>query len=179
MRHGRKINHLGRTAAHRKAMLSNMACSLIINEQKRINTTLAKAKALQRFIEPILTKSKTDTTHSRRMVFSYLQDKSVISELFVKVAPKITGRPGGYTRIIKTGFRLGDGAETALIELVDFNEIYIIEKNKRKATRRRRTSKNVMESSIQAVPSEDKPQVLPSESDVKESTQKASPEGGE
>ncbi|WP_103327529.1 50S ribosomal protein L17 [Bacteroidetes bacterium endosymbiont of Geopemphigus sp.] len=177
MRHGRKINHLKRTAAHRKAMLSNMACSLIINEQKRINTTLAKAKALQRFIEPILTKSKTNSTHFRRMVFSCLQDKSVISELFIKIAPKITERPGGYTRIIKTGSRLGDGAEKALIELVDFNEIYNIEKYKKKATRRRRTSKNAMESSVQASSSEDKLKVLPSENHIKELTHKTSPEG--
>ena len=141
MRHGKKINHLGRKTEHRKAMLSNMACSLIVSEQKRINTTLAKAKALQRFIEPILTKSKTESTHSRRVVFSYLQDKTAISELFIKIAPIIAERPGGYTRIIKTGYRLGDGSETALIELVDFNKIYNIEKNNKKTTRRRRTSK--------------------------------------
>lgn len=160
MRHQKKINHLGRTSAHRKAMLSNMASSLIINEQKRINTTLAKAKALRCFIEPILTKSKSDTTHSRRIVFSYLQNKLAISELFSKVAPKIMDRPGGYTRIIKTGFRLGDGAETALIELVDFNEMYNVEKDKKKQSRRRRTSKKTKNISVEASsekPSEDAP----------------------
>lgn len=122
MRHRKKINHLGRTSSHRKAMLSNMACSLIL--KKRISTTLAKAKALQRFIEPLLTKSKTSSTHSRRIVFSYLQNKSAVVDIFLTVAPKILERPGGYTRIIKTGFRLGDGSEMALIELVDFNPWY-------------------------------------------------------
>ena len=120
MRHGNKINHLGRTSAHRKAMLSNMASSLIMH--KRINTTVAKAKSLQTYIEPLITKSKTDDTHNRRIVFKYLQDKEAVTELFREVAPKVADRPGGYTRIIKTGFRLGDGADTAMIELVDFNE---------------------------------------------------------
>ncbi len=136
MRHGKKINHLGRKAAHRKAMLSNMACSLI--EHKRINTTVAKAKALRVYIEPILTKSKTDSTHSRRVVFSQLQNKNVVTELFREVAPKIADRPGGYTRIIRTGYRLGDNAEMCMIELVDFNELYTNEKAKKTTRRSRR-----------------------------------------
>jgi large subunit ribosomal protein L17 len=122
MRHGKKVNHLGRTDSHRKAMLANMASSLI--KHKRITTTLAKAKALRVYVEPLLTKSKNDTTHSRRTVFSYLQDKDVVSELFRDVAAKIAGRPGGYTRIIKMENRLGDNAEMALIELVDYNTVY-------------------------------------------------------
>ena len=122
MRHGDKINNLGRTASHRRAMLSNMACELIAH--KRIVTTLAKAKALRTYIEPLITKGKENTTHQRRIVFSYLQDKEAVAELFGAVAEKIGGRPGGYTRIIKLGARHGDNAETALIELVDFNEIY-------------------------------------------------------
>ncbi len=122
MRHGKKFNHLSRQKGHRRAMLANMGTSLIMH--KRINTTVAKAKALRVYIEPLLTKGKNDTTASRRMVFSYLQDKTAVSELFREVAPKIANRPGGYTRIIKTGFRKGDGAEMAMIELVDFNEIY-------------------------------------------------------
>ncbi len=137
MRHGKKINHLGRTKPHRQAMLSNMACSLI--QHKRINTTLAKAKALRGFVEPLITKSKTDNTHSRRVVFSYLNDKFAVSELFREVAPKVADRPGGYTRIIKTGNRLGDNAEMCMMELVDFNEIYTSEKEAtKKKTRRRR-----------------------------------------
>ncbi|WP_313386101.1 50S ribosomal protein L17 [Chishuiella sp.] len=135
MRHGKKFNHLGRTASHRRALLSNLAISLITH--KRINTTVAKAKALQKYVEPLLTKSKTDDTHNRRVVFSYLQNKEAITELFRTVAPKIANRPGGYTRIIKTGFRLGDGAEMAMIELVDFNEIYTNTKVEKKATTRR------------------------------------------
>ena len=134
MRHGKKFNHLGRKVAHRKAMLSNMACSLI--EHKKINTTVAKAKALRLFIEPILTKSKTDTTHNRRTAFRYLKDKYAVTELFREVAPKIADRPGGYCRIIRTGNRLGDNAEMCLIELVDFNEIYGA--NAPKKTRRSR-----------------------------------------
>lgn len=122
MRHGRTVNHLGRTASHREAMLANMACSLI--EHKRINTTVAKAKALRKYVEPLITKSKEDTTHSRRTVFSYLKSKNAVTELFREVAPKIADRPGGYVRIIRTGFRPGDNAETAMIELVDFNTIY-------------------------------------------------------
>jgi large subunit ribosomal protein L17 len=120
MRHGKKFNHLGRTASHRKAMLSNMAASLILH--KRLSTTVAKAKALRKYVEPLLTKSKSDTTHSRRTVFAYLQDKESVKELFNEVAGKIANRPGGYTRIIKTGYRLGDNAEMCVIELVDYNE---------------------------------------------------------
>ena len=136
MRHGKKVNHLGRQSSHRKAMLSNMACSLI--EHKRITTTLAKAKALRGFVEPLLTKSKTDSTHSRRTVFSYLGQKEIVTELFRDVAPKIANRPGGYTRIIRTGTRIGDNAEMCLIELVDFNEIYGSEAVVKKTTRRSR-----------------------------------------
>ncbi len=136
MRHGKKINHLGRTASHRKAMLSNMASSLITH--KRINTTVAKAKSLQRYIEPLITKAKTDDTNNRRVVFSYLQDKEATAELFREVAPKVGDRPGGYTRIIKTGFRHGDSADTAMIELVDFNELYTSAKPEKKTRRSRR-----------------------------------------
>jgi large subunit ribosomal protein L17 len=136
MRHGDKVNNLGRKSSHRKAMISNMACSLI--RHKRINTTIAKAKALKVFVEPLLTKSKTDSTHSRRVVFSYLQDKEVVTELFREIAPKISSRNGGYTRIIKTGYRLGDNAEMCLIELVDFNEIYSNDSTKKTTRRSRR-----------------------------------------
>jgi large subunit ribosomal protein L17 len=136
MRHGKKFNHLSRKTAHRKAMLSNMACSLI--EHKRINTTVAKAKALRVYVEPLLTKAKTDSTHSRRTVFSYLQNKEAVAELFREVAPKIADRPGGYTRIIRTGYRLGDNAEMCMIELVDFNELYTSDKPKKTTRRSRR-----------------------------------------
>ena len=138
MRHGKKFNHLGRTASHRSALLSNMACSLI--EHKRINTTVAKAKALRVYVEPILTKAKEDTTHNRRIAFSYLQSKEAVAELFRTVAPKIATRNGGYTRIIKTGFRPGVAADTALNELVDFNELYNPNAEEKKATRRSRRS---------------------------------------
>jgi large subunit ribosomal protein L17 len=141
MRHGKKNNHLGRTAAHRKAMLSNMAGSLILH--KRINTTVAKAKELKKYVEPLITKAKTDTTHSRRIVFSYLKQKEVVKTLFGEVVNKIGERPGGYTRIIKTGFRKGDGAEMCMVELVDFNEIYNAgEAQEAKKTRRSRRSKS-------------------------------------
>ncbi|MDP5157025.1 MAG: 50S ribosomal protein L17 [Flaviramulus sp.] len=136
MRHGKKINHLGRKTAHRKSMLANMACSLI--EHKRINTTLAKAKALKQFVEPIITKSKEDTTHNRRIVMARLRQKEAVTELFRDVAAKIADRPGGYTRIIKLGNRLGDNADMAMIELVDYNEIYNAEKSSKKTTRRSR-----------------------------------------
>jgi large subunit ribosomal protein L17 len=136
MRHGKKFNHLSRKTAHRKAMLSNMACSLI--EHKRINTTIAKAKALRVYVEPILTRSKDDSTHSRRQVFKYLQSKDIVTELFREVAPKIADRPGGYTRIIRTGYRLGDNAEMCMIELVDFNELYTNDKAKKTTRRSRR-----------------------------------------
>ena len=136
MRHGKKFNHLGRKKGHRKAMLSNMACSLIAH--KRINTTVAKAKALRGFVEPLITKAKTDSTHSRRTAFKYLQSKDAVGELFREVAPKVADRPGGYTRIIRTGYRLGDNAEMCLIELVDFNELYTNEKSKKTTRRSRR-----------------------------------------
>lgn len=141
MRHGKKINHLGRQSAHRQALLSNMASSLILN--KRITTTVAKAKALRKYVEPLLTKSKTDTTHSRRTVFAYLQNKETVSMLFGEVASRIADRPGGYTRIIKFGdLRHGDNAEMCLMELVDFNDIYKKEGAEKKAkTRRSRRSK--------------------------------------
>jgi large subunit ribosomal protein L17 len=139
MRHGKKFNHLGRKSAHRKAMLSNMACSLI--EHKRINTTLAKAKALRGFVEPIITKSKTDSTHSRRQAFRKLKNKYAVTELFREVAPKVADRDGGYTRIIRTGNRLGDNAEMCMIELVDFNTIYGNEEKKKTTRRSRRGGK--------------------------------------
>jgi len=137
MRHGKKTKHLSRTSAHRKAMFANMASSLI--EHKRINTTTAKAKALRQFVEPLITKSKTDTTHNRRLVFAKLRNKHAVSELFREVAPKVGDRPGGYTRIIKIGNRLGDNAEMAMIELVDYNDIYDLKSGKaKKSTRRSR-----------------------------------------
>lgn len=145
MRHGDKINNLGRTSSHRKAMLANMACSLI--EHKRVFTTVAKAKALRVYVEPIITKSKEDTTGSRRAVFSYLKNKAAVSTLFKEISPKVADRPGGYTRIIKTGFRPGDAADMAMIELVDFNELYSNNKKaagaetKKKTTRRGRSKK--------------------------------------
>lgn len=136
MRHGKKFNHLSRKSAHRKAMLANMACSLI--EHKRINTTTAKAKALKQFIEPMITKSKEDTTHNRRVVFAKLRQKAAVSELFRDVAAKVGDRPGGYTRIIKLGNRLGDNADMSMIELVDYNELYNAGKPAKKTTRRSR-----------------------------------------
>ena len=135
MRHGKKIAHLGRTASHRKAMMANMASSLI--EHKRINTTVAKAKALKKFVEPLITKAKSDTTHNRRVVFSALRNKYAVSELFRDIAEKVADRPGGYTRIIKVGSRLGDNASMALIELVDFNDTYVTDKPTKKRSRRR------------------------------------------
>ena len=140
MRHSKVINHLGRTSSHRKAMLANMATSLIIH--KRITTTTAKAKALRTFVEPLITKSKEDSTHSRRVVFSYLKDKTAVAELFREVSPKIGERPGGYTRILKTGHRIGDNADMCILELVDYNEAMLGgEAAKTKTTRRRRTPK--------------------------------------
>jgi len=138
MRHNKKFNHLGRKTAHRKAMLSNMSISLI--QHKRIATTLAKAKALQVYVEPLLTKAKEDTTNSRRTVFSYLQNKEAVTELFQNVSQKIANRPGGYTRILRTGFRQGDNAEMCIIELVDYNENMLKEKAVKKAARTRRSS---------------------------------------
>jgi large subunit ribosomal protein L17 len=139
MRHGKKFNHLGRTAGHRKAMLSNMASSLILN--KRISTTVAKAKELKKYVEPLITRAKEDSTHSRRMVFSYLQNKDSLKELFGGVAEKIASRPGGYTRILKVGNRLGDNSEMCIIELVDFNDIYVKEGKTTAAKRTRRSKK--------------------------------------
>lgn len=139
MRHNKKFNHLGRKSAHRKAMLANMACSLI--KHKRITTTVAKAKALKMYVEPLITKSKDDSTHSRRTVFSYLQDKEVVAELFRDVAEKVANRPGGYTRILKTGYRLGDAAQMCIIELVDYNENMLKEKVAKKKTTRRSSAK--------------------------------------
>ena len=140
MRHGKKFNHLGRKTAHRKAMLANMACSLI--EHKRINTTVAKAKALRVFVEPLITKSKEDTTHNRRIVFSYLRDKYAVTELFKEISVKIADRPGGYVRIIKLGNRQGDNAPMAMVELVDYNELYSPKgKKAKKSTRRGKRKK--------------------------------------
>jgi large subunit ribosomal protein L17 len=139
MRHGKKVAHLGRTNTHRKAMLANMASSLI--EHKRINTTVAKAKALKQFVEPLVTRSKEDTTHNRRIVFRALRNKYAVTELFRIVSEKVGNRPGGYTRIIKLGNRLGDNADMALIELVDFNEVYETDKPKKKKSRRRGAKK--------------------------------------
>jgi len=148
MRHGKKFNHLGRKTAHRKAMLSNMACSLI--EHKRINTTVAKAKALRQYIEPLITKSKDDTTHNRRIVFSYLRNKYAVTELFKEISVKVADRPGGYLRIIKVGNRQGDNASMAMVELVDYNEIYNPNGKKKKKTTRRGKSKKA-EATAEAV----------------------------
>jgi large subunit ribosomal protein L17 len=149
MRHGKKVKHLGRKTAHRKSMLANMSCSLI--EHKRINTTLTKAKALKQFIEPIITKSKADTTHNRRLAFSSLRDKNAVAELFREVAKKIGDRPGGYTRVVKLGNRLGDNASMAMIELVDFNEVYNSEVKTKKKSRRRGGSKSNVDPSKKVV----------------------------
>ena len=143
MRHNKAINHLGRKSGHRKALLANMATSLILH--KRIETTVAKAKALKMYVEPLITKSKEDTTHSRRVVFSYLKNKYAVTELFRTVAPKIADRPGGYTRVLKTGFRQGDGADMALIELVDFNEAALAAAPKAAKKTTRRSSKKAVE----------------------------------
>ena len=152
MRHGNKINHLGKKTAHRKSMLANMACSLV--EHKRINTTLAKAKALKLFVEPLITKSKEDTTHNRRIAFSRLRNKYAVTELFKEVSVKVGDRPGGYTRIIKLGNRLGDNAEMALIELVDYNTTYNAEKvaSKKKSTRRGKKKTSDQQQSTQETP---------------------------
>ena len=162
MRHNRKINHLGRQAAHRKALLANLANSLIMH--KRINTTVAKAKALKMYVEPLITKSKQDTTHSRRVVFSYLKDKKAVAELFREVAPKIADRPGGYCRILKTGFRLGDAAETCFIELVDFNETYTKEVKVAEKPKTRRSRSGAKK----AAPAADAAQALVKEQSEKE-----------
>ncbi len=145
MRHGRKVNKLGRTHAHRTHMLSNMATSLILH--KRINTTLAKAKELRKYVEPLINRSKDDSTHSRRTVFSYLQSKEAVTELFTQISNKVANRPGGYTRILKTGTRLGDNAEMCMVELVDYNENLLSAKTEKagKSTRRKRTTKKSAE----------------------------------
>ena len=143
MRHNKKFNHLSRTSTHRKALLSNMANSLI--EHKRITTTVAKAKALRMYVEPLITKAKNDTTHSRRTVFSHLQNKEAVSELFREVAEKIADRPGGYTRILKTGTRLGDNAEMCIIELVDYNEVMLAAKEEAAKPKRRRSRRGSSE----------------------------------
>ena len=150
MRHNKKFNHLGRTASHRSAMLSNMACSLI--KHKRITTTVAKAKALKKFVEPLITKSKDDTTNSRRVVFSNLQDKFAVTELFKEISVKVADRPGGYTRIIKTGHRLGDNAEMCFIELVDYDEHMAKTATAKKATRTRRSKTSAAATEAPAAP---------------------------
>jgi large subunit ribosomal protein L17 len=154
MRHGKKHNHLGRTTSHRKAMLSNMTCSLI--EHKRINTTVAKAKALRVYAEPLITKSKSDTTHNRRIVFSHLRDKTAVTELFKEISVKVADRPGGYLRIIKLGNRQGDNAPMAMVELVDYNEIYNPNGNKAKKTTRRGRSKKVETPEVEGTVTEEK-----------------------
>lgn len=159
MRHGKKINHLGRKTAHRKSMLANMACSLI--ENKRINTTTAKAKALKQFVEPLITKSKSDTTQNRRIVFARLRQKEAVAELFRDVSAKIADRPGGYTRVIRLGNRLGDNADMAMIELVDYNETYEAGKKKKSTTRRRKksTTAKVTTPEVESAEKVDAPQV--------------------
>ena len=155
MRHAKKNNHLSRKAPHRKAMLSNMACSLI--KHKRIKTTLAKAKALRVYLEPLITKSKNDTTHSRRVVFSYLKQKEVVTELFGDIATKITDRPGGYTRIIRLANRIGDNSKICFIELVDYNEVYVKDSVDKKSKRRRSRSKT--KSQIESSNNESSPKI--------------------
>ena len=178
MRHGKKFNHLGRTAAHRKAMLSNMACSLI--ENKRINTTVAKAKALRKYVEPLITRSKTDDTHNRRVAFSYLKNKYAVTELFREVAAAVGDRPGGYTRIIKTGTRLGDNAEMCMIELVDFNEMYQGQEKKsaKKSTRRGRRGGGKKDTGAENASSGTAPQAETPKED-KASQEEAKPENAE
>jgi len=177
MRHGKKVMHLGRKTAHRKSMLANMACSLI--EHKRINTTLTKAKALKQFIEPIVTKSKSDSTHNRRLAFSSLRDKTAVTELFREVAAKVGDRPGGYTRIIKLGNRLGDNADMAMIELVDFNELYNTEdKTKKKSRRRGGKSKSTapVTPPAEAVVEEEKVEAPAAAEETEETPKAAAPE---
>lgn len=163
MRHGKKFNHLSRKAPHRKAMLANMACSLI--EHKRVNTTVAKGKALQKYIEPLITKSKTDTTHNRRVVFSYLKNKHAVTELFREISTKVADRPGGYTRVLKTGFRIGDNAQMCFIELVDYNENMLTDGKKKKSSRRRRGGAKKTETTAGAPATEEKVEVT--EADTK------------
>ncbi len=181
MRHGKKVNHLGRKTAHRKAMLANMACSLI--EHKRINTTVAKAKALKQFIEPLITKSKAENnltaekgTHNRRIVFKNLRDKYAVTELFSEVSEKVSDRPGGYTRIIKLGNRLGDNADMAMIELVDFNELYNAGKPKKKTTRRSRRGSGAKAEPVVETTQEPKPETKAKSETVAEPKVEAKPE---
>lgn len=174
MRHGKKFNHLGRTAPHRKAMLSNMASSLILH--KRITTTVAKAKALRKYVEPLLTKAKDDTTHSRRIVFSYLNDKETVKTLFDEVAEKITDRPGGYTRIFKTGNRLGDNADMCIIELVDYNELLLGGEKEEKAKTRRSRRGGKKKQETKAETKEEVKAVAAEEKEVKAETKAAEPE---
>lgn len=168
MRHNKKFNHLGRTSSHRKAMLANMAVSLI--RHKRISTTLAKAKALRVYVEPLITKSKEDTTHSRRTVFSYLQNKEAVTELFRDISVKVADRPGGYTRILRTGFRLGDNAEMCIIELVDYNENMLSDKSAKKSTRTRRSRKSATEAAAAPKAKVEKTEEAPKEEEVKAAT---------
>lgn len=148
MRHNKKFNHLGRKSSHRKAMLANMACSLLLH--KRITTTVAKAKALRMYVEPLITKSKEDSTHNRRTVFSYLKSKTAVTELFREVSVKVADRPGGYTRILKTGNRLGDNAEMCIIELVDYNEAMLAAKDAKPAAKSRRRRKKSTDAAVEA-----------------------------
>lgn len=166
MRHNKKVNHLGRKSAHRKAMLANMASSLLIH--KRISTTVAKAKALRMYVEPLITKSKSDTTHSRRVVFSYLQDKDAVSELFREISAKIADRPGGYTRILKTGNRLGDNAEMCIMELVDYNEAMLAAKDDAAKSKKRRSRRGGAKKDEVAVPVKAKATEKPKPAAVKE-----------
>jgi large subunit ribosomal protein L17 len=179
MKHGKKVNHLGRKVAHRKSMLANMASSLI--EHKRINTTVAKAKALKQFVEPLITKSKNDTTHNRRLAFSALRNKYAVTELFRDIAQKVGDRPGGYTRVIKLGNRLGDNASMAMIELVDYNEVYNTEKAAaNKSTRRSRSRKKSGASESTAVSeSTDAVEEQPTENKAAEVTEKSAPKAKE
>ena len=178
MRHAKKNNHLGRTASHRSAMLSNMAASLLMH--KRITTTLAKAKELRKYIEPLITRGKEDTTHSRRIVFSYLQNKFAVSELFREISQKVGDRPGGYTRILKTGFRKGDNAEMCIIELVDYNETYTTDDKKKTAKTRRSRSKAKTETTAQqdvvAAPVDETPEVEIPVAEVAEPEVETAPE---
>ena len=168
MRHGKRFNHLSRKAPHRKSMLSNMASSLILH--KKIETTVTKAKALRKYIEPILTRSKSDTTHSRRLVFSLLNDKAAVTELFNNISEKIASRPGGYTRIIKTGFRLGDNAEMCIIELVDYNTLLLVSDDKEKSSKSRRRRRKKSTASVPAA--DDAKSVKPAKKTAKKKEEK-------
>ena len=177
MRHGKKFNHLGRQTAHRKAMLANMACSLI--EHKRINTTVAKAKALRKYIEPLVTKSKDDSTHSRRVVFSYLLQKEAVTELFREVSVKVADRPGGYTRIIRTGHRMGDNADMCMIELVDYNEMYTKDGATKKKRSRRGKKSSGTAATVAAVATGAAASVVAKAADVTEDVQDSAAEAVE